>query len=455
MENPSVNWSTRGGVLMSLILLYGIYYVFRGVYRIFFHPLAKYPGSSLAAFSTEWYEWYWNIHKPGQLLFEIERLHERYGPIIRIGVNELHINSPNYFQEITKVGSRFYKEPTFYRGISFPSSSIGLIDPNAHRIRRQVLHPIFTASRVQTIAHKLQSKVDHLCGKFDELASQDAPVNLYAAFKSLTMDVVSEMIFGESFQVMDAPNFQHPHLDALHDAVKKAWVFRTFPKLGWLSLNLPDSIASRLFPIPIIEFGKVCRKRIDKYLDNRSKPDEKSRSEILEQLLDPNSARGHLIPNAYDLNEEALTLLTAGNDTTANAMIIGAYLICTHSSVLNRLVEELETAFPDGHQSITFEKAKQLPYLTAVLREVLRCSNPLPGRLPRVVPPEGASVDGIDLAPGVIVHTSAYLLNRHESVWGPDSREFKPDRWLGGQPQALDKYMTSFNRGARQCLGMK
>ena len=72
------------------------------------------------------------------------------------------------------------------------------------------------------------------------------------------MDVVSEMIFGESFQVVDAPNFQHPHLDALlHDAVKKAWVFRTFLKLGWLSLNLPDSIASRLFPIPIIEFGKV------------------------------------------------------------------------------------------------------------------------------------------------------------------------------------------------------
>ncbi|KAL9577458.1 MAG: hypothetical protein Q9212_006352 [Teloschistes hypoglaucus] len=376
-------------------------------------------------------------------------------PVIRIGVNELHVNSPNYFQEITKVGSRFYKEPNFYRGISYPSSSIGLIDPNAHRIRRQVLHPIFTASRVQTIAHKLQSKVEHLCKKFDESVSEDAPVNLYAAYKSLTMDIVSEMIFGESFHVMDSPGFQHPHLDALHDAVRKAWVFRTFPKLGWLSLNLPDLLSSTLFPIPIIELGKVCRKRIDQYLDNRSKPSQESRSEILEQLLDPNAARGHAIPNAYDLNEEALTLLTAGNDTTANAMIIGAYLICTHPLVLKRLVEELDTAFPAGEGSITFEKAKQLPYLTAVLREVLRCSNPLPGRLPRVVPPEGALVDGIDLAPGVIVHTSAYLLNRHRSVWGPDGRDFNPQRWLSGQHQGLEKHMTSFYRGARQCLGMQ
>lgn len=71
------------------------------------------------------------------------------------------------------------------------------------------------------------------------------------------MDIVSEMIFGESFHVMDSAGFQHPHLDALHDAVKKAWIFRTFPNLGWLSLNLPDSVSSTLFPIPIIEFGKV------------------------------------------------------------------------------------------------------------------------------------------------------------------------------------------------------
>ena len=103
----------------------------------------------------------------------------------------------------------------------------------------------------------LQNRVEHLCEKFDELASKDSPVNLYAAFKSLTMDIVSEMVFGESFHVMDSAEFHHPHLDALHDAVKKAWIFRTFPNLGWVSLNMPDVISSALFPIPIIEFGKV------------------------------------------------------------------------------------------------------------------------------------------------------------------------------------------------------
>lgn len=38
-----------------VIILYCIFYLFRAVYRVFYHPLARYPGSKLAAASTEWY----------------------------------------------------------------------------------------------------------------------------------------------------------------------------------------------------------------------------------------------------------------------------------------------------------------------------------------------------------------------------------------------------------------
>lgn len=86
-------------------------------------------------------------------------------------------------------------------------------------------------------------------------------------------------------------------------------------------------------------------------------------SEILERLLDPNAARGHVVPSAYDLNEEALTLLTAGNDTTSNCIILGVFLICSHPAVHMHLVEELVRTFPEGRGSITYEKAKALPYL--------------------------------------------------------------------------------------------
>lgn len=58
-----------------------------------------------------------------------------------------------------------------------------------------------------------------------------------------------------------------------------------------------------------------------------------------------------------------MTLLTAGNDTTSNAMILGAYFICSHPQVHTRLVEELQKGFPDVHGSIAYDEAKELPYL--------------------------------------------------------------------------------------------
>ena len=58
-----------------------------------------------------------------------------------------------------------------------------------------------------------------------------------------------------------------------------------------------------------------------------------------------------------------MTILTAGNDTTANAMILGAYFICSHPQVHVRVVEELQKRFPNVNDSITYDETKTLPYL--------------------------------------------------------------------------------------------
>lgn len=59
--------------------LYIIFWILRAVVRIYLHPLSRFPGPKLAAASAEWWEWYWNFHQQGELLFEIERLHIRHG----------------------------------------------------------------------------------------------------------------------------------------------------------------------------------------------------------------------------------------------------------------------------------------------------------------------------------------------------------------------------------------
>jgi hypothetical protein len=54
------------------------YISFKYIYRLYFHPLAKFPGPTLAGLS-HLYEGYYDVVKEGQYIFEIERMHQKYG----------------------------------------------------------------------------------------------------------------------------------------------------------------------------------------------------------------------------------------------------------------------------------------------------------------------------------------------------------------------------------------
>jgi len=95
------------------------YYVGRAVYRLYWSPLAAFPGPKLAALTT-WYDFYYEIIKDGQFTFHIKDLHKEFGikflpaiiiestqwlmmtqgPIIRISPNELHIDDPEFFDQL-------------------------------------------------------------------------------------------------------------------------------------------------------------------------------------------------------------------------------------------------------------------------------------------------------------------------------------------------------------------
>ncbi len=52
------------------------------------------------------------------------------------------------------------------------------------------------------------------------------------------------------------------------------------------------------------------------------------------------------------------------------------------------------------------------------------------------------------------VGMTSVLLHHNENTF-PDSYSFVPERWLGKEGHALEKYMVSFSKGSRECLGKK
>lgn len=49
---------------------------------------------------------------------------------------------------------------------------------------------------------------------------------------------------------------------------------------------------------------------------------------------------------------------------------------------------------------------------------------------------------------------SAYSMHFDESIWGEDARSFNPARWLTEDAKELERYLVTFSKGARQCLGI-
>lgn len=92
----------------------------------------------------------------------------------------------------------------------------------------------------------------------------------------------------------------------------------------------------------------------------------------------------------------------------------------------------------------------------ACIKETLRLHPPISMSLPRIVPSEGAIIDGQFYPGGTQVSVAPYVFHRTEQAYGKDARLFNPHRWLNindEQRRLLEKNNLTFGGGSRQCIG--
>jgi hypothetical protein len=70
--------SLLGTALRLLPAAWFLHFVGLVIYRLYFSPLAGFPGPKFAA-ATGWYEFYHDYWRNGQYIFKIRELHEQYG----------------------------------------------------------------------------------------------------------------------------------------------------------------------------------------------------------------------------------------------------------------------------------------------------------------------------------------------------------------------------------------
>ncbi|EEB92705.1 hypothetical protein MPER_08747, partial [Moniliophthora perniciosa FA553] len=154
------------------------------------------------------------------------------------------------------------------------------------------------------------------------------------------------------------------------------------------------------------------------------------------------------------LVSEGLGLRIAGSDTVGNACTIGARCLVRDERARSKLVQELEAAWPDKKLPMLLERLEKLPYLTAVIKESLRLSHGVVTPMSRVVSNSGAVIAGHPVPPGTSVSIGNTFVHMDPDVF-PDPTRFYPERWLEDKDHLLDRYLVSFGKGPRACLGIK
>ncbi|KIJ59409.1 hypothetical protein HYDPIDRAFT_140642 [Hydnomerulius pinastri MD-312] len=210
----------------------------------------------------------------------------------------------------------------------------------------------------------------------------------------------------------------------------------------------------------------LARTRKEKEAGVIGDKDEKS---IIGLLIKAESEDAELHLSPEEVRAQAKVLLLAGYETMSISLTWALIEIALKPEVQTKLREEL---LEFGADPTYDQLSSSLPYLDAVVHEILRLHPPVPefrrvAAEDDVVPlsepirtKSGQLVDHISVAKGSNLVISIACVNRSAAIWGSDAKEFKPERWLDeeGIPRKAKeiqghRHLLTFVDGPRTCLG--
>jgi cytochrome P450 len=212
---------------------------------------------------------------------------------------------------------------------------------------------------------------------------------------------------------------------------------------GELLDHLPFHPATRKFGAARAELDSVIFRLIDE-----RRREGTDRGDLLSILLTSHDGDGKPMSDEL-VRDEALTLLLAGHETTANALSWTWDALARNPEVEERLYAELDAVL--GARDPVPADMPQLHYTRDVIAESMRLRPPawIVGR--RVIRP--IQLGEWELVPGSVIIASPLVTHRNPRFWNePDA--FRPERWSNGETAALPKCAYfPFGGGNRICIG--
>ena len=148
----------------------------------------------------------------------------------------------------------------------------------------------------------------------------------------------------------------------------------------------------------------------------------------------------------------------AGSESGSTTMSWWTRAMTAHPEVQKRAQEELDTVVGRS-RTPSFADAPNLPYIQAVVKEILRWRPVLPLGIPHTTT-EDDWYEGMFIPKGTICLANLWQCHRDPEFYGPDAASFNPDRFLDehgklipGPSETHQDGHSTYGFGRRICVG--
>ncbi|KAI9813028.1 MAG: hypothetical protein M1832_006419 [Thelocarpon impressellum] len=417
------------------------YVGWRVVHTLYLHPLSRVPGPLFAALTSRWLLF---IDLAGQRTATIHGLHQKYGPVVRIGPDDLSFADVEAVNDIY-TGTKFAKAPVY--DLFGRQGLFQMQDAEQHQRRQKRVAHVFAPSSLAVMEPAIHDTVRKLLRSLGRRVGQ--PIDMLRWFRMLALDVVGELFLGKSFGALDTestPSFVHDL-----DAGYLTWSVKgQFPVIYWLMCSLP---------IPSLRHFLGSGDRLYDYgiqalSDYIGRYGRSSKQKDLLTKLIVGDGSGDVTPlSDEDVAIEITNLVFAATDTTGNTFTFMFWEMAQHPEWQRRLRDELkDVEFVDN---VPFNKSlAHLPILDAIISETLRLHPAAPASLQRITSSAGGTVAGMAVPPRTIISSQAHTTQRNPVAF-PNPDGFDPERWLSpvGGSEEMRQLILVWGKGKRACLG--
>jgi cytochrome P450 len=301
--------------------------------------------------------------------------------------------------------------------------------------QRRLIQPAFHRKRLAAYGTLMTDATTTLLERWQARVEGDAPLDVAEEMMRLTLGIVGQALF--SVDLSHETSTVGPAVTTLLKLLGD-YLFAPFPPLS--------------IPTPRNRRMLAALREIDQVVESiiaRRRQQNVDTGDLLSMLLlarDEETGQGM---SDRQVRDEVMTLLNAGHETTANALVWTWYLLSQHPEVERRLYDELDQVLAGNLPTI--ERLPDLKYTRMVIEESLRLYPPFCVISRKAIADD--ELGGYHIPANSMILVSPYATQRHPDFW-PDPERFDPERFTPEREAARPHYAHfPFAGGPRLCIG--